>query len=82
VVNATPWPLYPWERDPIPIGQEAGWAPGLVRTVVENLAPTGIQFLDCPSCSELLYYVTLAHFGALTALLMKIIVFWDMTVLL
>ena len=28
VVNATPRPLYPWERDPVPIVQEVGWAPG------------------------------------------------------
>ena len=26
VVNATPWPLYLRERDPVPIVQEAGWA--------------------------------------------------------
>jgi len=55
VVNATPWPLYPWERDPVPIGHEAGWPLGLVWTVLENLAPTGIRFLDRPSCSESLY---------------------------
>ena len=24
-VNAAPRPLYPWERDPVPIGQEARW---------------------------------------------------------
>ena len=24
-VNATPQPLYPWQRDPVPIGQEARW---------------------------------------------------------
>jgi hypothetical protein len=29
VVNATPRPLYPGERDPLPIVREAGWAPGL-----------------------------------------------------
>jgi len=28
VVNATPRLLYPWERDPVPIVQEAGWASG------------------------------------------------------
>ena len=27
MVNATPWPLYPRERDAVPIVQEAGWAP-------------------------------------------------------
>ena len=30
-------------KDPVPIVQEAGWAPGPVWTGVENLAPTGIQ---------------------------------------
>jgi hypothetical protein len=27
VVNATPRPLYPGVRDPVPIVQESGWAP-------------------------------------------------------
>jgi len=27
VVNATPRPLYPRERDPVPIVEEAEWAP-------------------------------------------------------
>jgi hypothetical protein len=30
VVNATPRPLYPQERNPIPLVEEAGWAPGTV----------------------------------------------------
>ena len=42
MVSATPRPLYPRERDPVPIVQEAGWAPGPVWTGAENLAPTGI----------------------------------------
>ena len=29
----------PQERDPVPIVQEAGWAPGLVWTGAKNLAP-------------------------------------------
>ena len=29
-------------KDPVPIVQEAGWAPGPVWTGAENLAPTGI----------------------------------------
>jgi hypothetical protein len=29
----------PGERDPVPIVQEAGWAPGPVWTGAENLAP-------------------------------------------
>jgi hypothetical protein len=32
MVNATPRPLYPRERDPVPIVYEAGWAPGPVWT--------------------------------------------------
>jgi hypothetical protein len=34
------------ENDPVPIVQEAGWAPGPVWTVSENLAPTGIRSPD------------------------------------
>jgi hypothetical protein len=37
VVNATPRPLYPRERDQVPIVQEAGWAPGPIWTGAENL---------------------------------------------
>jgi hypothetical protein len=29
-------------KDPVPIVQEAGWAPGPVLTCAKNLAPTGI----------------------------------------
>jgi len=36
------WPLYPRERDPEPIVQEAEWDPELVWTGVENLAPVCI----------------------------------------
>jgi len=38
VVNATPRPLYPQERDPVPIVQESGWPPERVWTGAENLA--------------------------------------------
>jgi hypothetical protein len=43
VVIATPRPIYPREVYPVPIVQEAGWAPGQVWTGVENLAPPGIE---------------------------------------
>ena len=39
VVNATPRPPYPRERDPVPFLEEAGWAPGPVWTGEESLAP-------------------------------------------
>ena len=45
----------PPERDPVPIVQEAGWAPGLVWTGAENLAHTGIRSPYRPARSELLY---------------------------
>jgi hypothetical protein len=38
--------LYHQLRDPVPIVQEAGWAPGPVWTAAENLAPTGIRSPD------------------------------------
>ena len=48
-------PLYPRKRDPVPIVQEAGWAPGPVLTDAENLAPTGIRSPDRPARTESLY---------------------------
>ena len=42
-------------KDPVPIVQEAGWAPGPVWTGVENLATTGIRSADRPARSESLY---------------------------
>ena len=54
MVNATPWPLYFRESDPVPIVQESGWASGSVWTNAENLAPTGIVFVLSPSSVLLL----------------------------
>ena len=42
-VSVTPRPLFMPGKDPVPIVQEAGWAPGPVWTGAENLAPTGID---------------------------------------
>ena len=44
--------LYPRGKDPVPIVQEAGWAPEPVCTGAENLAPTGIQSPDRPALSQ------------------------------
>jgi hypothetical protein len=41
--------------DVVQIVQEAGWAPGPVWTVAENLALTGFRSPDRPARSELLY---------------------------
>jgi hypothetical protein len=42
-------------KDPVPIVQEAGWAPEPVWIGAENLAPTGIRSPDLPVRSESLY---------------------------
>ena len=55
VVNATPQPLYPRERNQVPIVQEAGWAPGPVWTGAQNLDPTRSRFPDPPACGKSLY---------------------------
>jgi hypothetical protein len=55
VVSVTPRPLFTPGKDPVPVVQEAGWAPGPVWTGAENLAYTGIRFPDRPACSQSLY---------------------------
>jgi hypothetical protein len=55
MVNATPWPLYPRERDAVHITQEDGWALGPVWTGAEILVPTGILSPDRPARSESLH---------------------------
>ena len=42
-------------KDPGPIVQEAGWAPGPFWMGAENLASTGIRSPDRPARSESLY---------------------------
>jgi len=45
-VSVTPRPLFTPRKDPVPIVQESGWAPGPVWTGAENLAATGIRSPD------------------------------------
>jgi len=54
-VSVTPRPLFTPGKDPVPIVQEADWAPGPVWTGAENLAPTGIRSPDRPARSQSLY---------------------------
>ena len=54
-VSVTPRPLFTPGKDPVPIVQEAGWAPGPVWTGAENLAATGIRSPDRPARSRSLY---------------------------
>ena len=42
-------------KEPVPIVQEAGWAPGPVWTGAENPSLTGIRSPDCPARSQSLY---------------------------
>ena len=46
------------ESDPVPILQEAGWAPGPVWKGAENLTSTGIGSPDRPARSESLYWLS------------------------
>ena len=54
-VSVMPQLLFTPRKDPVPIVQEAGWAPGLVWTGAENLAPTGIRSPDRPAHSQSLF---------------------------
>ena len=61
ILSVTPWPLFTPGKDPVPIVQEAGWAPGPVWTGAENLASTGIQSPDRPARSQTLYRLSYYH---------------------
>ena len=56
VVNATPRPLYPRERDPVPTVQRGWKGSRLVWTGAENLAPTGIRSQNRSSRGEFVRY--------------------------
>jgi len=45
-------------KNPVPITQEAGWAPGQVWIGAENLAPTRIRSPDHPARSQSLYLLS------------------------
>jgi hypothetical protein len=55
VVRSTHRPHFTPGRDPVPIVEEAGWAPEPVWTGAENIAPTGIRSPDRPARSQSLY---------------------------
>ena len=57
-----PAALYPG-KDPVPIVQEAGWAPGPVLTGAENLVPTGIRSPDRPVRNQSLYRLSYPALG-------------------
>jgi hypothetical protein len=53
--SVTTRPLYPRERNPVRIIQEAGLTPGPVWMSEENLAPVEIRFPSVAARSESLY---------------------------
>ena len=62
-VSVTPRPFFTPGKDPVPIVQKAGWAPGPVWTGAENLASTGIRSPDRPARNQSLYRLSYpAHF--------------------
>ena len=64
-----PAALYSRERPPVPIVQEAGWAPGPIWTGAENLAPhrDSIPRFVNPAASRYTDYATPAHYIVSTA---------------
>ena len=54
-------------KDPVPIVQEAAWAPGPVWPGVENLAPIGIRSPDRPAHSQSLYRIRYPAHGGMQA---------------
>jgi len=52
VGNATPWPPYLRERDPAPMVQQAGWAPGPVWACAEKPHPHRDSISDRPARSD------------------------------
>ena len=54
MVSSMPWPHFTPEKDPIPILQEVGWAPGPVWTGGKS-RPHQDSIPDCPARSQSLY---------------------------
>jgi hypothetical protein len=61
-VSVTPRPLFTPRKDPVPIVQEALWAPGPIWTGAENLAPTGIRSPDRAARDQSLYRLRYAAY--------------------
>ena len=55
MVSSTPRPHFTPGKDPVPILQETGWAPGPVWTGAENLVPTGIRSQTVQPVAQSLY---------------------------
>jgi len=63
-------------KDPVPIVQEAGWAPEPVWAGAENLVPTGIRSLDRPARSQSLYRLPYpAHLSYSNCVKMRVLLY-------
>jgi hypothetical protein len=68
-VSVTPRPLSTPEKDPVPIVQEAEWAPGPVWTGAEYLAPTLLRSPDRQARSQSLHRLSYpTHINDISAL--------------
>ena len=64
------------EEDPVPIVQEAGWAPGPVWTGAENLAPTSIWSPDRPAHSQSLYRLSYPTHNLVVSHVQNVLCMW------
>jgi hypothetical protein len=71
-VSVTPRPHSTPGKDPVPIVQDAGWAPGPVWTFAENNAPTGIRSPDHPARSQSLYRLRYPAHMIITLILISV----------
>jgi hypothetical protein len=61
-------------KDPVPIVQEAGWAPREVWTCAKNFAPIGIGYPDRPIRSQSVYEVVSKIFWTGSAIYTAVVV--------
>jgi len=63
-------------KDPVPIVQEAEWAPGTVWTGAENIFPTGLRSPDRPALGQSLYRLSYrAHCSRKLSFILKTVNF-------
>jgi hypothetical protein len=68
VVRSTPQPHFTPGKDPVPIVQEAGWAPGPVWMGAENLTPPGFNPRTVQPIAQSLYQLSYpAHLIIITS---------------
>jgi hypothetical protein len=76
-VSVTPPPLFTPRKDPLPVVQEAGWAPGTVWTDAKNLVPTGIRSPKRSARSQSLYRIRYPARVIIRAILIRVSSLWS-----